>query len=137
MAEREEIKLYFDYKSPYTYLAMQPAFDLPSRFHVELRWLPFLLRIKGKGERSIYSEWKARYSYMDARRWANRRGGFRIKGPPKVYDSTPSLIGGLFARRHGFFRWRRFRRSGFNRTCGPSRRCRRRRLSRSGWRFWF
>jgi 2-hydroxychromene-2-carboxylate isomerase len=98
------IKLYFDYKSPYAFLAMQPAFDLPERFDVEVRWIPYLLRIKGKGERSLYSEWKARYSYMDARRWANRRGGFPIKGPLKVYDSTASLIGALYAQKHGFFR---------------------------------
>lgn len=100
----EVVKLYFDYKSPFAYLASGPAFALPERYAIELRWLPFLLRIKGKGERSQYSEWKAQYSYMDARRWANRRGGFPIKGPLKVYDSTPALIGGLFAQRVGFFR---------------------------------
>jgi len=100
----DELKLYFDYKSPFTYLAKDPAFDLPARYAVSLRWIPFLLRIKGKGERSLYSEHKARYSYMDARRWANKRGGFRIMGPQKVYDSTPALVGGLMAMRDGFFR---------------------------------
>jgi 2-hydroxychromene-2-carboxylate isomerase len=104
MAEREEVKLYFDYKSPYAYLAKDPAFELPHRYRIELRWLPFLLRIKGKGERSVYSEHKARYSYMDARRWANRRGGFRIMGPLKVYDSTPALLGGLYMQTRGLFR---------------------------------
>jgi 2-hydroxychromene-2-carboxylate isomerase len=99
-----EVKLYFDYKSPFAYLAKDPAFALSDRYAVGVRWIPFLLRIKGKGERSIYSEYKARYSYLDARRWANRRGGFRIMGPLKVYDSTPALIGGLFAMREGFFR---------------------------------
>ena len=98
------IKLYFDYKSPFAFLASQPAFDLPERYRVEVRWIPYLLRIKGRGERSLYSEWKARYSYMDARRWANRRGGFPIKGPLKVYDSTASLVGSLFAQERGFFR---------------------------------
>ena len=104
MAEGEELKLYFDYKSPFAYLAKDVAYGLPDRFAVHLRWIPFILRIKGKGERSIYSEYKARYSYMDARRWANRRGGFRIMGPLKIYDSTPALIGGLYAMREGFFR---------------------------------
>ncbi len=104
MGDREELKLYFDYKSPYAYLAAQPAFELPDRYTVAVRWIPFLLRVKGKGERSVYSEWKVRYSYLDARRWANRRGGFAIRGPRKIYDSTPSLIGGLFATQHGFFR---------------------------------
>jgi 2-hydroxychromene-2-carboxylate isomerase len=99
-----EVKLYFDYKSPFAYLAMQPAFALPERYRVTVRWIPYVLRIKGQGERSLHSEWKARYSYLDARRWANRRGGFPIKGPRKVYDSTPALIGGLYAEEHGFFR---------------------------------
>jgi 2-hydroxychromene-2-carboxylate isomerase len=104
MADREIVKLYFDYKSPFAYLAAEPAFALPERYAIALRWIPFLLRLKGRGERSQYSEWKAQYSYMDARRWANRRGGFPIKGPLKVYDSTPALIGALFAQHVGFFR---------------------------------
>jgi 2-hydroxychromene-2-carboxylate isomerase len=100
----EVVKLYFDYKSPFAYLAAEPAFALPERNRVDVRWIPFTLRIKGKGERSQYSEWKARYSYLDARRWANRRGGFPIRGPKKVYDTAPALIGGLYALRAGVFR---------------------------------
>ncbi|MGH7935231.1 MAG: DsbA family protein, partial [Candidatus Binataceae bacterium] len=65
-----------------------------------LRWIPFQLRIKGKGQRSTYSEYKARYSYLDARRWAKPRG-LLIRGPLKVYDTRAALIGGLFADLHG------------------------------------
>jgi len=104
VAHAEELKLYYDTKSPFTYLAMEPAFALPERFAVRLRLLPFVLRIKGPGQRSVYSDWKAKYSYLDARRFANQRGGFKIMGPKKIYDSTPSLIGGLFAEREGFLR---------------------------------
>lgn len=104
LAAIETVKLYFDYKSPFAYLASQPSFALPERYAIELRWIPYLLRIKGPGQRSIYSDWKTRYSYADARRFANQRGGFRIMGPRKIYDSTPALIGGLFAQRAGFFR---------------------------------
>jgi len=104
MSARAELKLYFDYKSPFAYLAAEAAFELPQRYEIELRWIPFLLRIKGAGQRSVYSDWKAQYSYMDARRWANKRGGFPIKGPLKVYDSSLALIGGLFAQQAGFFR---------------------------------
>ncbi|HEU4431241.1 MAG TPA: DsbA family protein [Myxococcota bacterium] len=100
----EEVKLYFDYKSPFAYLAAEPAFGLAESYQVRVRWIPFTLRIKGKGERSQYSEWKARYSYLDARRWANARGGFPIRGPRKVYDTAPALIGGLYAMRAGVFR---------------------------------
>jgi hypothetical protein len=59
------------------------------------------LRVKDKGQRSEYSEYKVKYSYMDARRFANLRGGIIIKGPVKVFDTTPALIGGLFADKHG------------------------------------
>src|SRR5579862_1221884 len=99
-AEKKEVKMYSDYKSPFAYLAFDPAFALEQRFRIRLRWIPFQLRIKGKGERSQYSEYKARYSYLDARRWAKARG-LVIRGPLKVYDTTPALIGGLFAQQQG------------------------------------
>jgi len=92
--------MYSDYKSPFAYLAFEPAFALEHRFRIRIRWIPFQLRIKGKGERSLYSEHKARYSYLDARRWAKPRG-LVIRGPLKVYDTTPALIGGLFSEQQG------------------------------------
>lgn len=101
--QAREVKMYSDYKSPFAYLAFDPAFELEQRYHVRIRWIPFQLRIKGKGERSLYSEYKARYSYLDARRWAKPRG-LVIKGPLKVYDTTPTLIGGLYAEKCGRLR---------------------------------
>ena len=98
--ETPEVKMYSDYKSPFAYLAFDPAFALPERYRVRVRWIPFQLRIKGQGKRSIYSEYKVSYSYLDARRWAEPRG-LLIRGPLKVYDTTPALIGGLFAEKHG------------------------------------
>ena len=90
--EAQQVKMYSDYKSPFAYLAFEPAFALQDQYHVRLRWIPFQLRIKGKGERSVYSEYKVKYSYLDARRWAKPRGIY-IKGPKKIYDTTPALIG--------------------------------------------
>jgi 2-hydroxychromene-2-carboxylate isomerase len=100
LMQAKEVKMYSDYKSPFAYLAFDPAFALEQRFRIRIRWIPFQLRIRGKGERSLYSEHKARYSYLDARRWAKPRG-LVIRGPLKVYDTTPALIGGLFADEHG------------------------------------
>jgi len=101
-AEREELKMYSDYKSPYAWLAFDPVFALEDSYAVRVRWIPFQLRIKGSGQRSVYSEYKVRYSYMDARRTANERGDKKIiRGPLKIYDTTPALIGGLFARKQG------------------------------------
>jgi 2-hydroxychromene-2-carboxylate isomerase len=78
-----EVEMYSDYKSPLAWLAFDPAFELQNRYRIRVRWIPFQLRIKGKGERSAYSEHKARYSYLDARRWAQPRG-LLIRGPLKV-----------------------------------------------------
>jgi 2-hydroxychromene-2-carboxylate isomerase len=98
--ERKELKMYSDYKSPFAYLAFDPAFALQERFAVRLRWIPFQLRIKDRGQRSAYSDYKAKYSYLDARRWAKPRG-ILIRAPQKVYDTAPALIGGLFAESKG------------------------------------
>ncbi|MGH7947805.1 MAG: DsbA family protein [Candidatus Binataceae bacterium] len=99
-AGRAEIKMYSDYKSPFAYLAFDPAFELEKRYRVRVRWIPFVLRIKDRGQRSVYSDYKAQYSYRDARRWAKPRG-LIIRGPLKVYDTRPALIGGLFADTQG------------------------------------
>lgn len=100
--QTQEVKMYSDFKSPYAYLAFDPGFELEQKFNVRLKWRPFQLRIKGKGQRSVYSEYKVKYSYMDARRWANMRpGGLVIKGPLKIYDTTPALVGGLYAEKNG------------------------------------
>jgi 2-hydroxychromene-2-carboxylate isomerase len=99
-----EVKMYSDFKSPYAFLAFDPAFALEDKYRIRLKWKPFQLRVKGKGERSVYSEYKVKYSYMDARRWANLRGGLMIRGPLKIFDTTPALIGGLYAEKHGKLR---------------------------------
>src|SRR6516165_9340980 len=100
MSEKAEGKMYSDFKSPYAFLAFDPGMTLGQRFDVRVRWIPFQLRVKGKGERSVYSEYKVKYSYMDARRWAKARALW-IRGPLKIYDTTPAAIGGLFAQKHG------------------------------------
>ncbi|MBT4847990.1 MAG: disulfide bond formation protein DsbA [Alphaproteobacteria bacterium] len=105
MSETAIIKMYSDYKSPYAFLAFEPAFELEERYNVRIKWRPFQLRLKGKGQRSIYSEWKVKYSYMDVRRNANLLyGGKMLRGPLKIFDTTPALIGGLFAEKHGLLK---------------------------------
>ncbi len=100
--ELAEIKMYSDYKSPYAYLAFDPGMALEQKYKVRVRWCPVQLEIKGAGERSPTAENKIRYSYLDARRWGNLRpGGLVVKGPAKVYDTTPALVGGLYAEKQG------------------------------------
>ncbi|MCZ6554290.1 MAG: disulfide bond formation protein DsbA, partial [SAR324 cluster bacterium] len=40
-----EVFVYFDYKSPFAYLAKDPAYDLERDFDVRLTWLPYTLDI--------------------------------------------------------------------------------------------
>jgi 2-hydroxychromene-2-carboxylate isomerase len=98
--EIREVKMYSDFKSPFAYLAFEPGLALEQRYQVKVSWKPFQLRIKDKGQRSLYSEYKTRYSYLDARRSAKPRG-LVIRSQIKVYDTRIALIGGLFAQKHG------------------------------------
>ena len=102
------IKLYYDYKSPFAYLAMHPAYALMESHRVRLHYIPSELDVRGAfgGELDQRPErdWrKVRYMYLDARRYANARGMI-IRGPQKIFDSKLSLMSGLFADKHGLFR---------------------------------
>ena len=102
------IKLYYDYKSPFTYLAMAPAYALMESHRVRLNYIPRELNVRGAygGDLDQRSErdWrKVRYLYLDARRWANARGMI-IRGPQKIFDSKLALMSGLWADQHGKFR---------------------------------
>jgi 2-hydroxychromene-2-carboxylate isomerase len=111
------LKLYIDYKSPYAYLAKDPAYELERDTGAMIDWLPYTLDIPAflgsaavdaKGavieeSRNAHQWRRVRYSYMDVRREANRRG-LTIRGPRKVFDSTLANIGLLFAKRQNVFR---------------------------------
>ena len=45
MPEKPVITVYIDFKSPYAYLAKDPARDLERRFDIGLDWLPYILDI--------------------------------------------------------------------------------------------
>jgi 2-hydroxychromene-2-carboxylate isomerase len=106
MAQRN-VTLYIDYKSPYAYLAKDPAYELEREFDLQLNWLPYTLSIPeflGTVEGRNPHQWRrVRYSYMDARRLANRRG-LTVRGPQKIFDSTIAHVGMLYAQRQSVFR---------------------------------
>ena len=104
----EEIKFYYDYKSPFTYLAFVPALELEATHHVRLRFIPHEIDIRsaygGELEQRPEREWfKVRYLYADARRFANDRG-LIIRGPQRIFDSRRALMSGLYADLRGCFR---------------------------------
>lgn len=102
-----EITVYTDYKSPYAHLAVRPAYALEVEYDVRLNWLPYTLNIPlylgNVDDRNDHQWRRVRYSYMDARRLANRVG-LVVRGPKKIFDSSLAGIGMLFAKREGVFR---------------------------------
>ena len=111
------IKVYTDYKSPYAYLAKDFAYELERDTGARLDWLPYTLdipaylgsaRVDANGavleaSRNAHQWRRVKYSYMDCRREANRRG-LTLRGTQKIFDSSLANIGMLYAKQHGVFR---------------------------------
>ena len=101
------ITLFSDYKSPYAYIAKAGAYGLERDFDVELDWLPYTLDIPsylGSVEDRDAHQWRrVRYSYMDARRYANLQG-LVLYGTRKIFDTRLASIGMLYAKEQGVFR---------------------------------
>lgn len=92
--------VYIDYKSPYAYLAMGPTRALAKEFSLDIKWKPYSLQIEdylgALNTRNPHQWRRVKYSYMDARRMANERG-IIVLGPQKLFDSTVSHVGMLYA----------------------------------------
>lgn len=103
---RELIKFYYDFKSPYTYLAFDPILALEKDYSIQVRFIPWAFRMESFGgnlEQRKEMHWnKVRYLYLDCRRFANERG-LIIRGPERLFNSRLSLIAGLYADKHQFF----------------------------------
>jgi 2-hydroxychromene-2-carboxylate isomerase len=114
MAEPRTVTVYIDYKSPYAYLAKDLVYDLERDCRVRIDWLPYDLdlsdfmgsaRVDDGGrvieeQRSPHQWRRVRYSYMDCRRQARKRG-LVIRGTQKIWDSKVALCGMLYAKRQG------------------------------------
>ncbi len=102
----EKLIVYFDYKSPYAYLAVRPARGLAAEFGLAIDWRPYTLRIPeylGAVDSRNDHQWRrVKYSYMDARRIANERGLVTL-GPKKIFELAVAHIGALFAHEQGVF----------------------------------
>jgi 2-hydroxychromene-2-carboxylate isomerase len=101
------VVLWSDYVSPYAFIAKAWAYALADDYDVDLQWRPYTLDIAsymGATEQRDPHHWRrVRYSYMDARRYANKQG-LTLRGPLKVYVARPLNAGMLYAQRHGVFR---------------------------------
>jgi 2-hydroxychromene-2-carboxylate isomerase len=102
-------------------LAKDLVYELERDFSVRIDWLPYRLdipsflgfaRVDNSGhvieeQRNAHQWRRVRYSYMDCRREARKRG-LVIRGPQKIWDSTLALCGMLYAKRHGDAVFRRY-----------------------------
>jgi 2-hydroxychromene-2-carboxylate isomerase len=120
--------VYSDYKSPYAYLAKDQVYGLERDCAVRIDWRPYVLDIPAylgsarldeagnvlEESRNAHQWRRVRYSYMDCRREARRRG-LVIRGPRKIWDSTLAAAGMLFAQARGEAVFRRYHDAVFER----------------------
>ena len=92
-----------------------------ANFPVRVDWLPYRLDIPSflgsarlddtgrviEEQRNAHQWRRVRYSYMDCRRQARKRG-LVIRGPQKIWDSTLAACGMLYAKRQGDAVFRRY-----------------------------
>lgn len=108
---------YFDYKSPYAYLAQEEWHKLAESPGITVDYRPYTLdipsylgsaEVNNRGDviaetRNAHQWRRVKYSYLDCRREANRRG-LTLRGPRKIFDSELAHIGFLYAKLNGDFR---------------------------------
>lgn len=122
------IVAYTDYKSPYAYLAKDATYALERDLGARVEWRPYILdipsalgsaRLDAEGrvieqQRNPHQWRRVRYSYMDCRRQARKRG-LTIRGTQKIWDSTLALAGMLYAQQAGDAAFRRYHDAVFER----------------------
>ena len=101
------VTAYFDYKSPFAFLAHATACELEDAFAIAFDWRPYTLDIAAiqgdVGARDERQMRKLKYMFMDARRHGAERG-LTIRGPKRIYDSTIANAAAYLAIRDGAFR---------------------------------
>jgi 2-hydroxychromene-2-carboxylate isomerase len=128
MTAPHTVTVYIDYKSPYAYLAKDLAYELERDYPIRLDWRPYILdvpsylgsaRVDDSGavleeDRNAHQWRRVRYSYMDCRRQARKRG-LTIRGTQKIWDSSLAAAGMLFAQQAGDAVFRRYHDTVFER----------------------
>jgi 2-hydroxychromene-2-carboxylate isomerase len=128
MTASRTLTVFIDYKSPYAYLAKDLVYELERDCDVRIDWLPYDLDLAGfmgsarvddngrvlEEQRTAHQWRRVRYSYMDCRRQARKRG-LVIRGTQKIWDSTVALCGMLYAKRQRDSIFRRYHDAVFER----------------------
>ena len=102
MASALTITAYTDYKSPYAFLAKDQVYTLARDTGAVIDWRPYILNIPLflgsavvgvdgtvlEANRNAHQWRRVRYSYMDCRRQARKRG-LIIRGTQKIFELCP------------------------------------------------
>jgi len=98
MTDEVEVRLFFNFRSPYCYLASKTMFEVLNRFPLRLLWRP----LGGADGRSAPDRAKVKMpiSRQDAGRWAKRMG-IPFQPPPVTTNSVPAGCASLLAEREG------------------------------------
>lgn len=98
---RADLYLYFNFRSPYCYLASKTMFDVFDRFAVDIVWRPF----GGWNGRSDPERAKKKLplTRQDVARWA-RRINIPFQPPPVTTDPTRAGAGSFLAEQEGCLR---------------------------------
>lgn len=99
---QDVVDVFIDLRSPYSYLALQPARMLSQHCGVRFEWWPFITDFRSAyggeaAERSERDVSKLKYLYMDCRRLAERQG-LTIRSTTKLWDARLASKAFLFAR---------------------------------------
>jgi 2-hydroxychromene-2-carboxylate isomerase len=114
LASSAPLIVYIDYKSPYAYLAVEPAYKMAEELGIEIDWRPFTLdiasylgtaRLNQEGkvveENRAPGQWlRVKYAYRDVRRYGSMRG-IIVRGTVKIWDTALAGIAMLWAKAQG------------------------------------
>ena len=105
------LECYFDYRSPFPYLAIEPIAELAERQGVFVDWIPIRLPgLSSYRDRPMGHSFPKRNAYVarDLERWARRRG-LEIRTPDvlaaadSALSHNPSISGDVAAQANGVF----------------------------------
>ena len=101
MTDPVDLKLFFNFRSPYCYLASKTMFSLVDDYRITMLWRP----LAGWNGRSAPERAKVKIplTRQDVARWAKRMNIPCIP-PPITTDPTPAGIGSLLAEEKGCLR---------------------------------
>ena len=99
------VDLWLDLRSPYSYLAKDPAYALETELGATVRLRPFALDLAAIANLMSPAALqnglrKVKYLYADARRFATPRG-ITLLGPKKIFDNRLIHLAWMFAERSG------------------------------------